>query len=487
MVRRVVAEVALVVLDLGQDHRGLVAGIRHDRTQRGFHRAQGHRDAVVLVFVVAFQVLDGLNATHQRHAAAGNHTFFHRRAGRMQCVLDACLLLLHLDFGASTDLDHGHAAGELGNALLQFFTVVVGGRFLDLHADLLDARFDVLLVARTVDDRGVVLVHGHALGRAQVLERGVLELESHFLAHHGAAGQDREILQHGLAAVAEARRLARCHLDDAAHVVHDQRRQRLTFHVLGNHYQRLARLGHLLEQRQHVADVGDLLVDQQDEGALLLYDHLLLVVDEVGRQVAAVELHAFHHVELVGQALAFLDRDHAFLADLLHRLGDDLPDAVVTVGRDRADLGDRLGVGAGGGQLLELGDGGGGGLVDAALEVHRVHAGGNRLQAFVDDGLCQHGGGRGAVARGVGGLGSHFLHHLRAHVLELVLQLDFLGHRYAVLGDGRGTEGFVDDHVATARAQRGLHGVSQQVHALQHSLARGIAKLHVFSCHGSFL
>jgi len=32
-------------------------------------------------------------------------------------------------------------------------------------------------------------------------------------------------------------------------------------------------------------------------------------------------------------------------------------------------------------------DGGGDGLVDAALEIHRVHAGGNELHAFVNDGL----------------------------------------------------------------------------------------------------
>jgi hypothetical protein len=35
---------------------------------------------------------------------------------------------------------------------------------------------------------------------------------------------------------------------------------------------------------------------------------------------------------------------------------------------------------------------------------------------------------------------SDFLHHLRAHVLELVSQFDFLGDGDAVLGDGRGAE-----------------------------------------------
>ena len=46
-----------------------------------------------------------------------------------------------------------------------------------------------------------------------------------------------------------------------------------------------------------------------------------------------------------------------------------------------------------------------------------------------------------------------FLHHLRAHVLELVFELDLLGDRDAVLGDGRGAERLVEDDVAALRAR----------------------------------
>src|SRR5439155_840677 len=68
----------------------------------------------------------------ERHAAAGDDAFLDRRAGRMQRVFHAGLLLLHLDFGRGTDLDHCHAAGELRHALLQLLLVVVAGRFVDL-------------------------------------------------------------------------------------------------------------------------------------------------------------------------------------------------------------------------------------------------------------------------------------------------------------------------------------------------------------------
>src|SRR5690606_42088498 len=55
-------------------------------------------------------------------------------------------------------------------------------------------------------------------------------------------------------------------------------------------------------------------------------------------------------------------------------------DGGVGVGGDGTDLGDGLGVGTWFGQVLQLGDDGDSGLVDAALEVHRVHAGSNGLQ-----------------------------------------------------------------------------------------------------------
>src|SRR6185503_14622508 len=85
------------------------------------------------------------------------------------------------------------------------------------------------------------------------------------------------------------------------------------------------------------------------------------------------------------------------------------------------------------GALLDVGDHSGDGEIDAALEVHRVHAGGNRLGAFLDDRGGQHGRGGGAVAGVVVGLLGDFAHHLRAHVLELVLELNLLGDGDAVL------------------------------------------------------
>ncbi len=121
-------------------------------------------------------------------------------------------------------------------------------------------------------------------------------------------------------------------------------------------------------------------------------------------------------------------------------------------------------------ELLHFFDGGGDGLVDAALQGHRVGARGNGLHAFAEDGLRQDGGGGGAVAGHIGGLGSHFAHHLGAHVFERILQLDFLGHGDTVFGDVGAAELLLEDDVAALGAEGYFHRVGQLVDAAQDRL-----------------
>ena len=225
----------------------------------------------------------------------------------------------------------------------------------------------------------------------------------------------------------------------------------------------------------------------EDRRVFQLGGHLLGIGDEIGRDIAAVELHAFDHVQFGRQALGFLDGDDAFIADLRHRLGDHVAHFLVAVGGDRADLADLLVRLHLLGALLEIGDDGLDRLVDAALQVHRVHAGGDRLGAFAHDGAGQDGGGGGAVAGRVIGLGGDFAHHLGAHILELVFELDLLGHRHAVLGRARGAEALVDHDIAALGTQGHLHRVGENVDAAQKLFAGVGAEFHFFGCHSILL
>src|ERR1700720_1865174 len=399
----------------------------------------------------------------------------------MHRVIHAILALLHLNLGRAADADHRDAAGELGQTLLQLLTVVVRGGFLDLRLDLVDARLDVGLLAGAADDGGVFLVDHHLLGATEHGERDVLHLDAEIFRDRLTAGQHRDVLQHRLAAIAEARRLHSGNLEAATEAVDDQRGQSLAFDVFRDDDEGLAGLHHGFQERKQFVQVGELLLVDQDVGVIEFDAHLVGVGDEVGRDVAAVELHAFDDVEFGFERLGFLNRDDAFIADLLHGVGEELADFRVAVGRDGADLGDFLVRGHLLGVLDEIGDHGFYSQVDTALEIHRVHAGGNRLGAFPDDRSGQYGRGGGAVAGSIGRLGGDFAHHLRAHVLELVVKLDFLGDGDAVLGDAGSAERLVEHDVAALGAERHLDGVGEDVDAAQHAVAGLDAEFDFFS------
>src|SRR6266508_3096625 len=162
----------------------------------------------------------------------------------MHGVIDAVLALLHFDLACTTDAEHCDAAGELGESLLEFLAVVVRGGFLDLRLDLADAPLYVGLLARATNYRGVHLVDHHLLGAAEHIDRHVLELGAEIRGDHGAGCEDRNVLEHCLAAIAEAWGLDRYDLEATAQLVDHERRERLTLYVLGDDDQRLAGLHH---------------------------------------------------------------------------------------------------------------------------------------------------------------------------------------------------------------------------------------------------
>src|SRR4029450_195699 len=479
------AEIGVLLVEHPPGNHGAVeAGILGDLADRRLQGAAHDLDADLLAVVGAALVLEHAGGIEQGRPTAGDDALLDRGLGRMHGVLDPVLLLPDLDLGGAADLDDRHAAGDLGQALLQLLAGVVGGRFFDLRLELRDPALDVLLLAGAVDDGGVVLVDMDALGGAQHVERDVLELDAEIFADLAAGGQDRDVLGHGLPTAPEAGPLDGGDLEPAAQLVDDQGGQRLALDLLSDDEQRPARRGPQLEQGQQRLQGGELLLVDEDVGIFELDDHLLGIGDEIGREIAAVELHAFDDIQLRLHALGFLDGDHAVLADAVHRLGDHVADRLVAVRRDRADLGDLRTGRHLLRPLLELFHHQVAGEVDAALEVHRVHAGGDRLGALAHDRLGEHGRGGGAVAGGVRRPGRHLAHHLGAHVLELVGKLDLFGDGDAVLGDARRAIGLVEHDVAALGPERDLDRIGQDIDAADHAGAGVAAKTYFFCCHG---
>ena len=133
--------------------------------------------------------------------------------------------------------------------------------------------------------------------------------------------------------------------------------------------------------------------------------------------------------------------------------------------RDRGDGGDLLAAVDVDLVLLELVDDRLDGLLDAALDDHRVGPGRDDAETLGDHRLAEDDRGGRAVAGDVVGLGRDFLEELRAHVLERVVELDVAGDRHAVVGDRRRAELLVEHDVAALRTDRDLDGVGELVDA----------------------
>src|SRR5690606_8581115 len=296
--RGVEAEAGLELRDLVRDDTRLETGVHRDLLERSL---DGDANDVRTGRLVTRELerSEGLGAgLDQRDATTGDDALLDGRLRVADGVLDAVLALLELDLGRGTRLDDGHAASELGEALLELLAVVVAVGVLDLATDLGHATLDLRGVTGTLDDGGLVLGDDDLAGTAEQVERGVLELEADLFGDDLTTGEDRDVLQLGLAAVAEAGSLDGGRLEDAADLVEHESRERLTLDVLSDDDELLAVLDHLVDDGEKVLDVRDLRVGDEDVG--LLEDRLLAVGvrDEVRVQVALVEAHTLGQLEL---------------------------------------------------------------------------------------------------------------------------------------------------------------------------------------------
>ncbi len=366
---------------------------------------------------------------------------------------------------AAPTLRIGNATGQLGETLLELLAVVVGVGVVDLGLDLGDAAVDVGAAAGTFDDGGLVLGDDDLAGLAEQIEGGVLELEADLFGDDLAAGEDGHVLEHRLAAVAEAGGLDRGGGERATDLVDDQGGQGFALDVLGDDQQRLARLHDLFEHGHDVAHRGDLGADEQDVGIVEDGFHALGVGDEVRGDVALVEAHALDEVHVHAEGLGLLDGDDAVLADLVDGLGDLGADLGIG-SRDRCHVGDLVlvrrdvgGLAADG--LDRRGDAG----LDALLQRHGVGAGRDVAEALADHRPREHRGGGGAVTGDVVGLLGDLFDELGADLFVGVLELDLLGDGDTIVGDRGSAPLLVEHHVAAFGAERDPHGVGELVHA----------------------
>ena len=337
----------------------------------------------------------------------------------------------------------------------------------------------------TVNDGRVILRDSHLVASTQHFDGSLLQLQALLFADDHTARQHGNIFQHGLATVAEARSFHGTNLQLATQTVHHQSSQRLAVYVFGNHQQRATALHCRFEDRQEILQVGNLLVVNQDVRILHHALHLLRIGHEISRQVATVELHAFHHTDSSVASLGFFDGNHTVLADFLHGFGQKFPDFRVIIGTDGSHLFYLVVIIA---HLFSLAFDVlydfGHGLVDTAFQVHRVRTGSHVLQAHAHNTLRQYGSRGRSVTGIVTRFAGHALDQLRTCVFKRIGQLDLLGYGHTVFRNMRRTEFLFDNDVTSFRAESNLYRIGQLVHAVLHQFTGFYVEFNIF-CHDS--
>ena len=310
----------VLISELAYDDRAFGTGVLNDLASRVSDGVLNDRDTKLLVEVGGLDILKGVDGgLEETSSTTGKDTLLNGSAGGVQSVDDAILLLTDLDLRGTSYLNDGNTAGKLGKTLLELLLLVFGSAGV-LHdaTDLLAALSNGILSATAVQEDGILLSDGDSTGLAKHVSGSLLQLDIKVIAEEGTVGQNSKIAKDRLAVVTEARGLDCCDLELATELVENADSKSLALNVLSNDEEGTALLLGGLESGDDVLNSGDLLLGKKDQRVLELDLGALGVGDEVGRDVAAVELHSLGNLELILDGLALLDCDDTLLADLLH-------------------------------------------------------------------------------------------------------------------------------------------------------------------------
>jgi hypothetical protein len=180
----------------------LEAGVHGDLLDRLLERTAHDLRAGELV-ALEVDLVERRLGVQQGHAAAG--TMPSSTAAFVDCTASSmrCFFSLSSTSVAAPTLITATPPESFGQPLLQLLAVVVGVGLLDLALIWLMRPCDVLVLAGALDDRRLVLRDDDLASGAEQVHRRVLELEADLLGDDRRAGEDRDVLQHRLAAVTE--------------------------------------------------------------------------------------------------------------------------------------------------------------------------------------------------------------------------------------------------------------------------------------------
>ena len=225
------------------------------------------------------------------------------------------------------------------------------------------------------------------------------------------------------------------------------------------------------------------LIADQDGGVFQNRFHLLRIGDEVGRDEAAVELHAFDHFKHGLGGFRLLDGDNALIADLLHGIGHEFPDGGVVVGRDGGDLRLLLSLFHRARHRLERLDRNLARPIQPALEIDGACAGHDIFDSISQNGVRQHRSRACPIADSIACLLGGLTEHLCSKVLVGILEAELLGDRDPVIAHDRCAERLLDQNRLRFRSERYSYRVRQERSAMKNFFSRRRTKENLFMRH----
>merc|ERR1711884_43646 len=153
------------LLDVVDNHGGVQTSIVGNRVQRPGERVLDNIHSLLLVLILGCDGINSWQTSDQSNSASGNNAFLHSGSGGVESIGHTILLLVDLNLGRSSDLEHGHTAGQPRHPLLQLLLLVLAVGVLDLVPDHVDPLADVGLAASTLQQHAVVLGDDHLAAR----------------------------------------------------------------------------------------------------------------------------------------------------------------------------------------------------------------------------------------------------------------------------------------------------------------------------------
>ena len=292
-------------------------------------------NTLVLIKVITLHISKNLRGLQKSNTTTRNNTTSNSSLSSIKSILNTVLLLSNLNFGSTTTVDNSNTTRKLSKTLLKLALLVLRGGSIKKLTNKFLTVLNSLLITRSLGDNGVVLGDFDGLGGTEVRDLEVIKLQTELIRNNLSAGLDGDINHVGLTVVTEAGGLDGTDLETTVHLVQEEGGEGITFNVLGDDQQLAVLLADLFQDAEEtitLADMGELALNNEDQGVLELALLLLLVGHEVRGDHTLVKLETLGDLDNILEGLAILHGDNTIGTDSLHGGSNEVSELVVVVG-----------------------------------------------------------------------------------------------------------------------------------------------------------